>query len=591
MPAIHPYLSVRSAAGPTFSDYTGKWIYLMNLTDTFQVFAQSEAGAWPEMLTDYVERVTGVAAAPTGPGLIISRDQGGGEYHQIYWMNLETRDEAALTTNARAVHLFGAFAPYASRIAYTSTARNGRDFDVYVQSVASPSEVKLVKELSGHWEVKHWTEDDALIVQERRVYAVDERLHRLTLADGEITPLTPDVPAVFDSPALAADGELYARTDVDRDFMGLARIASSGRVEYLLTYDADIELLAANEGGTLLAYSVNRNGYSELHLYDPASKTDTHINAFDQEVILSLTFASDGQSLAVTHSAPRRNMNISVVSVETHDVRQWTGAPMPGLNPGSFAAPSIIYCPSFDGLQVPAFVYRPGASSAAPVVLSVHGGPEAQERPYFNPLYQYLTASGYAVVAPNVRGSSGYGKSYVHLDDREKRMDSVADLKAVVDFIRQDPGLDETRIAIYGGSYGGFMVLSGITQYPDLFRAAIDIVGISNLETFLENTSEYRRALRESEYGYLATDREFLRKFSPIHYVDRIQAALFVVHGANDPRVPLGEAEQMVEALRAKGHPVVFRVFADEGHGLAKKSNRLIAYPEMIAFLDEHLKG
>lgn len=590
MRAIEPYLSVRSATAPTYSHYTGQWLYLMNLTDTFQVYAQGRAGGWPEMLTDYPERVTGITAAPTGPGLIVSRDRGGSEFHQLHWMNLETRSEVALTDNPRAVNLFGAFAPYASRIAYTSTARNGRDFDCYVQSVANPVDVRLAKELTGHWEVKHWAEDDSLVLQERRVHAVDERLYRLTLEDGAMTPLTPDVQAVFDDPVPNGEGAWYVRTDIDRDFIGLARISAAGSVDYLVTTDGDIELLAGTDAGKWLAYSVNRDGYSELRLYEPASNTTVHVDAFDADVIFSLAFSSDGQSLAVTHAGPTRNMNISVVSTSTHRVEQWTQAPHPGLHGGTFRSPSIIRCASFDGLQVPAFVYRPATAAKAPVVLSVHGGPESQERPYFNPLYQYLTECGYAVVAPNVRGSSGYGKAYVHMDDRDKRMDSVADLKAVVEYIREDPLLDADRIALYGGSYGGFMVLSGITQYPELFRAAIDIVGISNLETFLENTSEYRRALRENEYGFLATDREFLRRFSPIHYVDRMQAALFVVHGANDPRVPLSEAEQMVNALQARNHPVTFRVFSDEGHGLAKKSNRMIAYPEMVAFLDQHLK-
>lgn len=575
---------------PTYSSHRNAWLFLMNWTETFQVFSMTQARQWPDMITDYPDRVTGIAAAPVGPGLIVSTDQGGSEYHQIRWINLDTREDLALTTNPAAMHLFGAFSPDGETISYTATGRNRRDFDLYIASVRGQREAQLVRELSGHWEVLDWRGNDTLILQERRTYAVDERLYRLSLGDGVLVRLTPDEKAVWDSPVWSADGSLFVRTDLEREFLSIVRLTDD-RVDDVVSEAADVEHLVGDPAGHWLAYSVNRQGYSELHLYTLEDGQDRRVAAFDNQVILGLSPSGDGQSLAVAHSGPRQNANISVVSVKTREVRQWTVAPTPGLDPSQGVVPELVHCPSFDGLPIPAFVYRPAGREAAPVVVSVHGGPEAQERPGFNPLYQYLVERGYAVIAPNVRGSSGYGKRYVHLDDREKRMDSVKDLKAVVDYIRETPEFDGQRIALWGGSYGGFMVLSGITQYPEYFRAAIDIVGISNLETFLENTSEYRRALRESEYGYLATDREFLRQFSPIHYVDRIRAALFVVHGANDPRVPLEEAQQMVAALQARGLPVVFRVFSDEGHGLAKKSNRLAAYPEMVAFLDQHLGG
>src|SRR5207237_7353070 len=230
-----------------------------------------------------------------------------------------------------------------------------------------------------------------------------------------------------------------------------------------------------------------------------------------------------------------------------------------------------------------------GARGGAPCVVIVNGGPEGQYRPTFQAVAQYLASAGFAVLAPNVRGSTGYGRAYLHLDDVRKRMDSVADLAHAAYWLRDSGRADPKRIAVYGGSYGGFMVLAALTTYPDLWAAGVDIVGIANFVTFLENTGPWRRKLREAEYGSLEQDREFLAQISPIHRVDRITSPLFVVHGANDPRVPVGEAEQIVAALRSRNVPVEYMRFEDEGHGLIKRANRLVAYPAIARFLDAYL--
>jgi dipeptidyl aminopeptidase/acylaminoacyl peptidase len=264
----------------------------------------------------------------------------------------------------------------------------------------------------------------------------------------------------------------------------------------------------------------------------------------------------------------------------------------------SFVAPALVHYPTFDTTddsnprQIPAWFFQPRSHAGAPVpaILLVHGGPEGQTRPYFHPLIQYFLQRGYAVFAPNVRGSTGYGKAYSHLDDVEKRMDSVADLAHAARWLQEQPGVDGDRLVVYGGSYGGFMVLSALCTYPDLWAAGVDIVGISSFTTFLENTSDYRRAHREAEYGSLDTDREFLESISPINHVDEITAPLIVIHGANDPRVPLSEAEQLVAALTARNVAVEFIVFDDEGHGIAKLKNKLVAYPAIADFLDRVLQ-
>jgi dipeptidyl aminopeptidase/acylaminoacyl peptidase len=259
------------------------------------------------------------------------------------------------------------------------------------------------------------------------------------------------------------------------------------------------------------------------------------------------------------------------------------------LESSQLVEPEHVVYPSFDGREIPALYYPAQATHTGPCVLFVHGGPEGQFRPTFQPLVQHLLSAGMAVLAPNVRGSSGYGKHYLHLDDVRLRMDSVADLAYGVYWLRDTGRADPKRIAVYGGSYGGFMVLAALTTYPDLWAAGVDLVGIANFVTFLENTGPWRRHLREAEYGSLEHDREFLESISPIHKVDQICAPLLVIHGANDPRVPIGEAEQMVERLRALGRTVEFVRLDDEGHQISKLKNRLAVFPMVSDFLREHL--
>jgi dipeptidyl aminopeptidase/acylaminoacyl peptidase len=264
---------------------------------------------------------------------------------------------------------------------------------------------------------------------------------------------------------------------------------------------------------------------------------------------------------------------------------------MAGIPQSVLVEPSLVHYPAFDGRPIPGFYYKPPTHSGGklPVIVSVHGGPEGQSRPSFNAVTAYFVQRGYAVFAPNVRGSTGYGREFTHLDDVEKRMDSVADLKSAVEWLVAHGGADPKRVAVMGGSYGGFMTLAAITEYPDLWAAAVDIVGIGNFVTFLERTSAYRRKHRETEYGSLEHHRDVLERISPIHKVDRITAPMLVIHGANDPRVPVFEAEQMVQTLKARQHPVEYLRFEDEGHGIVKLVNKIVAYGAIGDFLDKYL--
>jgi dipeptidyl aminopeptidase/acylaminoacyl peptidase len=305
-------------------------------------------------------------------------------------------------------------------------------------------------------------------------------------------------------------------------------------------------------------------------------------------------FSADGTQLAVSLNAPTLTDDVWVLDLPGARATQVTFSSLAGIDAKTFVDPELVRYKTFDGREVPAFLYLPKAPTRGrrlPVLLNIHGGPEIQEQPYFWAVYQYFVHRDYAVLAPNIRGSSGYGKAYLALDNGRKRWDALKDIAAAVDWVGQHPQLDRKRVAVWGASYGGFATLAMLTHYPDLFACGIDFYGFADFKTFLGNTAPYRRPLRIAEYGDPEKDAAFFDEISPLAHVERIKRPLLVLQGANDPIVPAAESEKMVEKIRQRGGRVKYVPFADEGHGLAKLSNRIRAFEEMSGFLDEVLSG
>lgn len=594
MGALDHLLRVRQAWGPTFLAETAELLFLMNLTGTAQIYSIARRGGWPDLLTDGEERITFVEAAPIGHLAVFGRDRGGNEHEALFAMTDDGRDVWPLTSNPEALHRFGGFRHDGQAIAYSSNARNGRDFDIYIRALDPEARAHMVLEGSGDWQpVGFSPQDDALLLS-RFTSNLNNDLYLLDLGQMELMHLTPHEGSVrYLSPRFGLDA-VYCLTDQDRNYLGLAvrRLEPAASWTSLRTPENDLEALAVSPDGQRLAYAVNRGGFSQVYLYQISVDREELVEGFGDGVVGGLVFSPDGAWLAAEFQTPNYPLNIWLLSAESGFARPLTRAPLLGLDPDGFPVPTVSRTPSFDGRPIEMLVYRPPTTdNDAPVVMALHGGPESQERPRFNPLYQAFLASGFAVVAPNVRGSTGYGKTFTHLDDRGLRMDAVRDMAAVADWIRGEPGLDGQRIALFGGSYGGYMVLMGLCTFPETFCAGVDLVGIANLETFLERTGPWRRALREPEYGYLDRDREMLRNLSPISHIDQIVAPLMVIHGQNDPRVPVSEAEQIAAALRDRGVPVALHIYPNEGHGLSRLANRLDAYPRVIEFLSSVFSG
>jgi dipeptidyl aminopeptidase/acylaminoacyl peptidase len=562
---IEPYLRIRSAHSPRWLDGGARIAFIGDQTGTPQAYAMSADGGWPDLLTHTSERAASILT--DGATLVFTRDVGGNERGRL-WAASPERPLA----DADAIHSLGAFSPAGGTLAFTHTTRNDVDFDLAIVDVAT-GDRREVAELAGWNVVLDWGPRGILVA--RAHSNVDHDLLLVDPASGAQTVLTAHEGAEQWLPAcFAEDGAVLAASDRGAEHARLVRLAADGSVTVLTPDDADVEAIAVAPGR--LAYLRNVAGASELTV-------DGAVVTLPEGVAGSLAFSPDGTRLAFDLTMPDAPFDVYVLDAQ--GARPVSRADLGGVARADLLRPSWRSVRSFDGLEVPYLLYGP---TDVPSLCWVHGGPESQSRPALNAVIQFLAARGIAVAVPNVRGSTGYGKTYAALDDVALRPHSVADLAALGRALGAERGVP---VGVMGGSYGGYMTLAAITEHPSLWSAAVDIVGIANLVTFLERTGAYRRALREAEYGSLEHHRDLLVALSPIHKVDRITTPLLVIHGANDPRVPISEAEQVVEAIRGRGGDVTYLRYEDEGHGLVRLANRIDAYPQVAAFLERHLLG
>ena len=594
---IERYLNIRSAFGASFGP-DGTLSFRMDTTGTPQVWTLDGPGVWPEQRTFYDERVTFASWAPERRELAFGMDEGGNERQQLFSLDADT-GRITNRTRTDAKHRWGGWSHDGERIAFASNRRDEAVFDIYVQGRDEVGDdATLVYEGDGWLSLGGWSPDDSRLLVHEAESSFDHTVYVLELESSELRRLTEDIDEAirYQSLSWGPDGEgVYCCTDLDADTLYLARLdAETGELATVERGgDWNLDGIALDDETGRLVYSRNVDGYTELTVGELAGETAIETAPAPEipaGVAGGVSFDPDAERFAVTVTADTVNTNVYVVDVETGAAERWTHAPTAGIPEETFVESELVRYETFDDREIPAFFSLPRSipDGGAPVVVDIHGGPESQRRPSFAPVKQYLLANGYAVFEPNVRGSTGYGRAYTHLDDVEKRMDSVADIEAAAKWLAAHPSVDERRLAALGGSYGGFMVLASMTEYPELWAAGVDVVGIANFVTVLENTGSWRRELREAEYGSLEADREFLESISPINNIEHIEAPLFVLHGENDPRVPVGEAEQIAEEAE-KHVPVRTLIFEDEGHGFSKLENRIEAYSAIVEFLDEHV--
>ncbi len=574
------------ASSPAVSS-DGETVYLISdRAGLPQAWRVPRAGGSPSLFYGGGERVARVVPRPNGPGTVVAVDRGGDEHYQLLLTDETGRPVRSLTDDPGRIHSPGAWNE-AGRFFFSSNARDVRFFDVYGVDPHGEAPPRCLRGEDALVDVADARGDRILLLRSNTNLDRDLLL-RDGAAETNLLPHDGEM-AVFD--AVYGPDRVYAAANPDREFTAVIALRpNGGAVETLAAFDGDVDRLALDRAGRRLLIAYNDQGRSQLVLYTVATGEARRLGLPAPGVVAGIAASPDGSEFYFDLSGPTFGTEVFATDATTGAVRALS--PPTREFPGARVEPTLGEVRTSDELRVPFWRYEPPTPARATIVY-VHGGPEAQARPQFSPLFGFLLDEGYRVLAPNVRGSLGYGRTYLHLDDVRKRMDSVRDLMEVVRAVRSGatgmPGGANERFGVIGGSYGGFMVLSAITTYPDLFDAAVDIVGIANFVTFLERTGPWRRKVREDEYGSLERDREFLASISPLHHADRITSPLLVVHGENDPRVPLYEAQQIVGALRRRNVPVEFLTFPNEGHGLVRRENQREAYVRAAEFFERHL--
>ena len=566
-----------------------------------------------EQITFFDEPVSGVFLPKATDGsILLSMDAGGNENDQVHLLNQRTFT-TTLLTDGKSRNKLGAVRKDGSQCVVSSNQRNGRDTDLYLFDPRSPGSMKMLMQVDKQtWNVGDWSPDGKTLLISRYVSANESYPALLDVASGQRTdlPLPSDEKSAIGAMSFMPDGKSFLiATDADGEFRRLARFDLTTKKYEWLTNDIpwDVAEIAVDDESGQVAFTINEDGATRLFLLGKSDAKRRELK-LPLGIVSGIEFSPDTRQLGFTLARPDAPPDAYSILLETNELTRWTYSEVGGLNPGSFVTPTRIQFKSFDGRMIPAYYFRPRTDadgsnrpkSAAglpqtdklAVYISIHGGPESQYQPFFSPIIQfYVNELGIAVICPNVRGSSGYGKTYLKLDNAEKREDSVKDIGALLDWIGQQPELDPTRIAVAGGSYGGYMTLASLTHFGDRIKAGIDVVGIANFITFLERTAGYRVDLRRAEYGDERDPqmKAVFEKISPLNNAEKIRAALLVVHGKNDPRVPFFEAEQIATKVRSSGRPV-WTVFANnEGHGFSKKDNSDYQRAVEVLFLRKHL--
>jgi dipeptidyl aminopeptidase/acylaminoacyl peptidase len=590
---------IGSVTAPSFSP-DGRWLSVIsNVSGVPQVYVIPSTGGWPRMVTDGVDPVVSAvwSPAPGSDWIALTVAPGGGLNTQVYVVRSDGTGMRRLTDGGQDNNAFNAWSDDGQKIYIDSNRRDPASRDSFVIDVAS-ARIELVARNPGVGAITSVTRDGRFGLLTRLRSRGNNNLYLVDLANGKDTLLTPHEGVAEYFGQIAKDGRVvYVGTNEGRDLTAFGRLqldssGRSGKIEVLRERDdAELDGARVNEEGTLAALMWNVGGRSEFELYDLQANKSIPTPKLPAEGSATPLFSRDGKHVAVIALGAAQPADVWVAELG-QAFRQVTFAQHVGVDLTTFVRPELVQFRAHDGLELSGWLYRPkGMTGPRPYVLSFHGGPEGQERPGFRSDYQALVSQGIGVFAPNVRGSSGFGKKFVNLDNGDLRFNGIKDIKSCVDYLVMNGIADPKRIGITGGSYGGYMTMVGLTEYPELFSAGVNLFGIVNFFTFFQHTQPWMAAISTIEYGDPATQKDLLEKLSPLGNLGRIRAATMVQHGANDTNVPVVEAEQIVNHLKSRGVPVEYILFPDEGHGWRKITNRIRSTVEMVRFFDEHLNA
>ncbi len=606
---VDQYQNVR---GASFADWdqAGTGLFISTrFADVPQIHHVAAPGADRRQITFFREPLGNVSVSPdkSKNGFIYSRDLGGNENYQIYFFDLNT-GQSQILTDGKSRNQFQGWNRPGTQIAFMSNERNGADLDLFLGDVAPGAKpVRLAELTGGGWRVADWSDDGKQMMLQNYKSANESELYRFDVLTKKTERFhaTP-TPVAYGGVVFAKDGKgLYLISDEGTEFQTLRYIDFATQQQTPLTGAIawDVDGMELSKDGQKIVFTTNEGGYSTLYVMDTKTRQYKPVPNLPKGVIGGFKLNDDGQRIAMSFGTPTTSSDVFVLNLTNNALVRWTTSEVGGLNPAAFVEPTLIQYPTFDQVSgkprlIPAFLYKPkpkpgsATTGKMPVLLSIHGGPEGQSLPNFSSFINLMVNElGIAVAVPNVRGSSGYGKTYLALDNGPKREDSVKDIGALLDWIARQPDLDAGRVAVFGGSYGGYMCLATMTNYNDRMRCGVDLFGIGNFATFLKNTSSYRADLRRAEYG---DERDpammaVFEQISPIKKIKNITKPMLVYQGKNDPRVPLSESEQMVAGLKQQGNTVWYIMAKDEGHSLAKKANRDYTYGALMLFLRENL--
>ena len=586
---LERYENVR---GHSFQDWTGEGGILITtrFADVNGIHEVRTPGGARRQLTFYKEPVNSADVSPQGGAFLFAKDKGGDEYYQSYRFNLET---GAVTQYSEpgSRNGGGLWSDDGTQVAWARTQAGDPNNDIMVGNPADPASVRVALEGEGAIGPVDWSADGKTLLLQRYQSVTKSQIFSLDVETRTLTEINPGDDVAYSGAALLPDGSVLTATDKDSEFQNLVRIALDGtQTNYTGDIDWDVSDWTLSPDEKTVAFTINEGGLGTIRLMELESGQVRPGPTLPVGIASGLVFSPGGSQIGFTFNGATSPADAWSFDVATLNLTRWTEAETGGLDPANFITPEMFSYKNADGMDIPAFIYRPEGAGPHPVIISIHGGPESQSRPNFSSTYQYwANEMGLTVVVPNVRGSSGYGKTYVSLDNGLNRKKSVEDIGALLDWIAAEPDLDASKVVVYGGSYGGYMVLASAIDYADRLAGAVDIVGISDFKTFLENTEGYRRDLRRAEYGD-ERDPEiaaFFETISPLGNAAKITKPMLVIQGFNDPRVPYTEAEQILAALKQNGVTAWFMMAMDEGHGFRKQANRAAQRTAETLFLKD----